>query len=188
MVAIVAAVAVGILTGDGSPSAASGAAVDAHIALLAQPESQTSSSSQAALPDAMAAGGYDVAGARQALTLSDGERFVAARRSDPRLGSGDLICGLTVAKDGGSHGGCTSIADFNERGIASVSGSASDVQLVGLVPDGVATVTVSFADGTSQSLGVQSNAYALRSDIATETVSFDGPDGSVTRAITPVRG
>lgn len=57
------------------------------------------------------------------------------------------------------------------------SWSASDVELFGLVPDGVASVTVTFADGSASKLPVSGNAYAGRFSKPTASITFTNAVG-----------
>jgi len=57
------------------------------------------------------------------------------------------------------------------------SKSASDVELYGVVPDGVDAVTVAFADGSSTTLPVASNAYAAHFDKPTASIAFTDANG-----------
>ncbi|HZV76062.1 MAG TPA: hypothetical protein VFF79_20310 [Conexibacter sp.] len=57
------------------------------------------------------------------------------------------------------------------------SQSASDVELYGLLPDGVDAVTVTFADGSSTTLPVAANAYAARFAKPTASIAFADANG-----------
>lgn len=57
------------------------------------------------------------------------------------------------------------------------SKSASDVDLYGVVPDGVDTVTVRFADGSSTTLPVTANAYAAHFTKPTASIAFTDANG-----------
>lgn len=57
------------------------------------------------------------------------------------------------------------------------SRSRTDVEIYGLVPDGVDSVTIGFADGTSGQLPVSNNAYSAKFDRPTATVSFSDATG-----------
>jgi hypothetical protein len=59
------------------------------------------------------------------------------------------------------------------------SASEDDVELYGLVPDGVERVTVAFADGSSATLPVQGNAYAAQVGRPTQSVSFTDATGEL---------
>lgn len=55
--------------------------------------------------------------------------------------------------------------------------SASDVELYGMVPDGVDAVTVTFSDGASTTLPVSANAYAARFTKPTASIAFTDGNG-----------
>lgn len=57
------------------------------------------------------------------------------------------------------------------------SRSASDVELYGLLPDGVSAVEVSFVDGSSTTLPVAENAYAAHFAKATTSIAFTDAKG-----------
>lgn len=54
----------------------------------------------------------------------------------------------------------------------------SNVELYGVVPDGVTSVRVTFEDGSVRSLPVGENVYSARFDKPTRTVAFTDADGS----------
>jgi hypothetical protein len=55
--------------------------------------------------------------------------------------------------------------------------SKDDVEIYGIVPDGVASVWVELADGSREKLSVSDNAYAARFSQATKRVEFEDANG-----------
>lgn len=60
-----------------------------------------------------------------------------------------------------------------------VVGSAPKIQIAGIVPDGVDSVTISFDDGSSAVAPVQDNTYVATVARPTASVKFDTPAGPV---------
>jgi hypothetical protein len=87
-------------------------------------------------------------------------------------------------------GGCSDTyapASAGELFQAQVDGKHVDV--IGLVPDGVSSVTITLDDGSVEQLSVRENVYAARFEHGTEEVRFEGPDGGrvVVDARAPLR-
>jgi hypothetical protein len=89
----------------------------------------------------------------------------------------------------GTYSGCTS-SDAAQRGYSvGMAATRSGVQITGLVPDGVQSVTVNLANGDTATTTVADNVYSIGvDDVGTTSVSFDGPHklSSVPFAIPPV--
>ena len=59
-------------------------------------------------------------------------------------------------------------------------GAPGTLMVVGVVPDGVASVSLTLADGTTQTLSVNDNVYMAEvQGGASPEVDFAGPDGAV---------
>jgi hypothetical protein len=72
---------------------------------------------------------------------------------------------------------CSPAASAGETGVALVSASATETRLVGLVPDGVARVRFTRADGGFVESDVQSNFYDLSVPEVAPTASVKAPAG-----------
>jgi len=95
----------------------------------------------------------------------------------------DAVC--LAIKDGpdGGGAGCAAAADADGGNLlTSVSEQPADgplhVVVAGLVPDGVATVTLTTRDGDSHQAAVNGNTFLFElSSQVPDAVSWDGPDG-----------
>jgi hypothetical protein len=98
-----------------------------------------------------------------------------------------LISGPT--RPGTSSGGggvCGSIAGAEERGLAVTTESASGAPVVlGLVPNGNPSVTVTNTDGTTETIPVKNNVYEITSGHPS-TVSLNEASGNATTRHLPV--
>lgn len=75
---------------------------------------------------------------------------------------------------------CVPADEFNTRGVSATAGSAESMWVFGVVPDGVDSVTLTYADGSTADGKVTHNAFAFHASKATERLSFSGPAGPVT--------
>lgn len=134
----------------------------------------------AAMPANQAA--IDVDTARQALAVAGGTQVIAGS------GSGGQVCVMlaTTVNAGAADAApvdaptCVPADEFKARGVSETFGSGSDVWVCGLVPDGVDSVTLTFADDSTAAIKVTNNAFALHATKPTKALSFTGPDGPVT--------
>ena len=170
-----------IVASGNEPSVAS--SLEANIAVLDRAPEES-----LRLPAGLEVAGYDTASARKAFALPDGASVVAVRRTDTRISFGEMVCVLNVASEFAASGSCARVEQFNRGGVTGVEGTVPNTTIVGLVPDGVAEVRITFSDGSSQTVLVKNNAFALQSKQAANTVEFEGPDGIVVREVTPFRG
>ena len=127
--------------------------------------------------------GANVALARRADGLTAGAAWVV-----PGTGAVCLLSASSLNADGspiaGMPGGgvCTTTASVTAGTTYVVSGSRNDPGvefLAGIVPDGVGSVTVSLADGTTVGIVVHENVYTAAIHGAISEVSFTGPNGPV---------
>jgi hypothetical protein len=124
----------------------------------------------------------DIDTARQALAITGGTQVIAGS------GSGGEVCAMlaTTVNAGGPNAApadaptCVPADEFKARGVSATFGSGSDVWVFGLVPDGVDSVTLTFADDSTTAMKVANNAFALHATKATKALSFTGPAGPVT--------
>lgn len=138
-------------------------AVRAHIALLRD--------ARAAVAD-----NVGVANARQALQTTR-LQVLGASEGGP-LGK-TCVSGVLASMPNGASGACVDNATFNKQGVVAVLGSGSgQVDVVGLVPDGVTSVGVALSNGSEQTLGVTDNGYSLYTSETPTSVSFAGPNGT----------
>jgi hypothetical protein len=123
----------------------------------------------------------DIDTARQALAITEGTQVIAGS------GSGAQVCVMlsTTVNTGGPNvvpadvPTCVAAGEFKTRGVSETFGSGSDVWVFGLVPDGVDSVTLTFADDSTTAIKVTNNAFALHAAKATKALSFTGPAGPV---------
>lgn len=134
----------------------------------------------AAMPANHAA--IDIDTARQALAITGDTQVIAGS------GSGGQVCAMltTTVNTGGPDAKpadvptCVPADEFKSRGVSETFGSGSDVWVFGLVPDGVDSVTLTFADDSTTAIKVTNNAFALHATKPTKALSFTGPAGPVT--------
>ncbi|HEX4344114.1 MAG TPA: hypothetical protein VHZ31_00990 [Solirubrobacteraceae bacterium] len=120
-------------------------------------------------------------------TVEDGERDVSVAS-----GAGDTVC-LAYRATGSSGpilATCSSIDAAAAHGLISVSHAApgagvnpDTADVTALVPDGVSTVTLGFADAPDVDLDVTDNTVAAEVDAPT-TLSFTDDDGTTTVDLT----
>lgn len=112
-------------------------------------------------------------GARVADALPDGTKILALHgtRNDPGK---VCVLELSATKPRSMLGACDSVAHFNEAGVVAIVGSTPNERLVGLVPDGVDTVTLRLKDGSSASARVHNNTYSFSPQSAPESLTFAG--------------
>lgn len=176
-------------------ASASGPSTKADIAVLADSGPSAAATLQGF--SFLKTAGYDLEGSRLALTAPDGTEIIALTRSDPGtlgLADGHLMCHVTIPLRAsvdaprGAAAPCATINHFNRYGLISTLGEKGDVSIAGIVPDGVSTITVTFADGSSREVPVTHNAVFLETSQDTRTVAFDGPGGHVEQDATPFKG
>lgn len=103
-------------------------------------------------------------------------------------GPEDTVCLLELPPDADGPGGqCTSSSVAAEgRSILTQEraapgsdgvGTGGGIDIMGIVPDGVARVTVTLIDGETTTLPVHGNVYAANMPVGTRSVSFSGPGG-----------
>jgi hypothetical protein len=104
---------------------------------------------------------------------TDSDIFVAG-------GPNDSICLLNIPPGADGPGGeCVGTQDAQTGRAVVTQERGSDVDIFGVVPDGIGEVTVTLADGTWTVLPVSQNVYSATLASATKSVSWDGPDGAV---------
>jgi len=127
--------------------------------------------------------GANVALARRADGLTAGAAWVV-----PGTGAVCLLSASSLNSEGspipGMPGGgvCTTTASVTAGTTYVVSGSRNDPGvefLAGIVPDGVGSVTVSLADGTTLGIAVHENVYTAAIHGSISEVRFTGPNGPV---------
>jgi len=193
MVAVLAA-AVLVVSTSGSGTRAAASSAQAPISVLAS--GSTAPMATATLDPELLAGVrrraaeatpatgavIDIETARQALAITGNTQVIAGS------GSGGRVCVMlsTTVSVGGPNAvptdvpTCVAADEFNNRGVSETFGSGSDVWVFGLVPDGVDSVTLTYADDSTTALKVTNNAFALHATKATKALSFTGPTGPVT--------
>jgi hypothetical protein len=118
--------------------------------------------------------GVDFGQARRLRAYSPSVRFwVAPGR--------DSICTFVQPPGAsGPGGGCSPVSKVEVGASATTITSSPDhVEVFGLVPDGVTRVELQLADGSTQSISVEENAYSVLVHATTRSVSFDGTPGHV---------
>ncbi len=131
--------------------------------------------------------GHDIASARLLATDSAGSQVIAI----PRLGSSSepvyqQLCSVVTEADQptAGAGACASTAEFNEGGVfVTLSrGNPDTDEVVGILPDGVASVVVHSSGKATRTLDVRDSVVRFKHDGAT-SVTIAGPKGSVERPI-----
>ncbi|GII60937.1 hypothetical protein Skr01_10220 [Sphaerisporangium krabiense] len=123
-------------------------------------------------PDIAAASGMDLAGARVAATDAAGSDLIALTRHGDKE-----VCVIAtdpvVLRTGA--GSCASVTAFATKGVFAVLLAKDFREVVGLVPDGVATVVAGDAHGHHTTLPVHKNAIRVPLDhVTTLTFSISG--------------
>lgn len=167
------------------------------------PEAQTPSvfslSSKASLagdmlPKWYADDGFDLRTARLATHMADGTAVIVARREAPisELAQGaHQLCIATpprrAAKDGPESAvtGCIDESRFSVTGMTSITYRDQDdiFDVIGLVPDGVESAAIEFADGSSQAATVVNNIYTVSAASSPVATRFASPAGNVVNDI-----
>lgn len=167
--------------GHNSAAAAATASTDAHIALIAStshaPVAATNVPHLAEAVDGAPAhkATPDVAAAREALITASGMKVVAVPAD------GQVCADIVIPSSVGQQStNCVSNEVFNAQGAWHVLGTPPSVDVIGLVPDGVQSVTVTFMDGSSKTATVTNNAFDVHSSVDSKSISFKTPDGAYT--------
>jgi hypothetical protein len=109
---------------------------------------------------------------RSGVTAPDAVAWVA-----PRSDATQCLLPLQRGASGPAQA-CATVEQAREGYLLmTLSRSSEDVELFGLVPDGVDRVVVRLADSSSTELPVVENAYAAHLDQPTVSIAFTGPDG-----------
>lgn len=122
---------------------------------------------------AIAANPYapDPTAVRLARQSADGTNLYVAP------GRANTVCLLT-ALGGGGCSGADSVANGELNGYEQCAGPAHNLVVInGIVPNGVGTVHVDFADGASDDVKVEGNVYSLGTSVASSVpvrVTWDG--------------
>lgn len=178
-------------------------AAQAQMAPYAQPPAAVVAAGEAAFADSFALlrepGGesipatsiitdaaLDVGGARQLtpassarLARSDGdpEQPDATVWVAPRADGSQCLLAQLPEADGPAQTCSTAARAVDGYFVMTQSRSTRDTEIYGLLPDGVDSVDVELADGTTATLPVVSNAYLARFDQATVSISWLDGDG-----------
>lgn len=162
-----------------------------HLALLRRRAgAATLSADTTSLASGPGASSFDIASARVGTRISSGVSVLAVTGAGEQAGNACVVAlvplepGPNVPAATAAHPAAASTcqpgAVFNARG---VSESIGNGDLVGLVPDGVRSVLIGLANGTSRTVTVENNAYALHSEVAPVRLSFRGPTGDVNEEV-----
>jgi hypothetical protein len=95
-------------------------------------------------------------------------------------------CIVAREPDGGAGGSCTSTADTLRGGLRGevVAAHGRVVEIFGVAPDGDATVTVTYRDGTTKTIPVLHNVYAIPDANKATAVTLRTAAGSYIRSHT----
>ena len=129
----------------------------------------------------LAAAGYDLAGARVLSTNSAGSDLIAVDRDG---GAQVCIVATEPTRPRAGGGACATREAFGTEGVFAVLLGDNSREVVGLLPDGVAQVTATAADGTSSEVAVEHNAIRLPLAEANH-VSFTVDGKPATRNLAP---
>lgn len=106
----------------------------------------------------LAAAGYDLAGARVLATNSADSDLIAVERNG---GAQVCIVATEPTRPRAGGGACANRAAFDTEGVFAVLLGDNAREVVALLPDGVAQVTATGADGTRSEVAVENNAIRL---------------------------
>lgn len=97
------------------------------------------------------------------------------------------VCMITASRGELGSGSCFGAAEAAVGPAPHLTIFApNDIEVSGIAPDGVASVDLALADGTTQTLKVVNNVYTAAVVSATRSVSFEGPNGRRTvEAVSP---
>lgn len=193
LLAALAAAAVVVVSTSGNGTKAAASSHQAPISVLAS--GSTAPMATATLDPGLVAGArrraaamrpanqaaIDIDTARQAIAITGGTQVIAG------FGSGGQVCVMlsTTVDAGGPNAvpadvpTCVPADEFKTRGVSETFRSGSNVWVFGLVPDGVDSVMLTFADDSTTDLKVTNNAFAFHPAKATKALSFTGPAGPV---------
>ena len=123
-----------------------------------------------------AANGPNPALSRQAQGLTGGSAWVIP-------GDGMLCFEYDATAVGGGGGTCqpdASISNGDWPVMTGGSGPGSMTSVAGLVPDGVSQVALKLSDGSTMTVAVHENVYLATVHGGVASVTYTGPNGSVT--------
>jgi hypothetical protein len=180
--AALSAAAAFLLLGDNGASAgaasgraqAASADVTAHFSVLSRPLTGAPADALGSYVEANTLAGFNPDLARRVSPDPRSKMWVAPA-------DGDAICLvdtpiISPRELPAAH--CHTLADALEGKTVAVAGSAPEVEIRGLVPDGAKQVVVHLVGGSSAIAPVRENAYDLIVDKATVSISFS--DGQST--------
>jgi hypothetical protein len=114
-------------------------------------------------------------------------RVVSTSRDDVWLVPGtDAVCVSSLRDGAGGSGGCASLDQIGRGYVVTTNGGAGgapgfrphEVFVVGVVPDGVASVTLNMKDADARTLAVNDNTFSADVFGDTDSISFVAPDGA----------
>lgn len=167
LTAIALAIVFALSGNDSRASADTGKALDASVPFLDENPQLT-------------AAGYDLAGARVLATNSAGSHLIAVEHDG---GTQVCIVATEPTRPRAGGGACATREAFGTEGVFAVLlGDAREV--VGLLPDGVAHVTATSADGTRTEVAVENSTIRLPL-VDAHHVSFTVDGTPVSRDLAP---
>lgn len=139
----------------GALATAPDSASTAAFSIMRRARTSADEISSHAIGGLSSASGANIALARRAHGFTNGEAWVI-----PGIGNECLWAESTTAKNGGAV--CDGDSTATSGGLmleAETPSAPGKVLIAGLVPDGIASVTVTLADGSAQALPVYENVY-----------------------------
>lgn len=167
--------------------AASEAAFEDSFALLREPGGESIPATSVITDSALDVGGArqltPASAARSAGEEGDPEAPEAAVWVAPRADGTQCLLAQLPEADGPAQTCASAERAIDGYFVMTQSRSATDTEIYGLLPDGVDSVDVALADGTTATLPVVSNAYLARFDQPTVSITWiDGDDVEQTLA------
>lgn len=129
-------------------------ALRAHVTAEDQLPEDVRAALQHAYGDTPIGQGMDYSGARRAYADKGQIVYVVP--------SGDYVCPM-IRNSFGVHGGCITVDSIvsPEHLSYSVQSTEDGQSVVGVVPDGISSVTANFSDGSQKSMEIDDNVFVL---------------------------
>jgi hypothetical protein len=141
--------------------------------------------------------GFDLDDAVLVIGEQGGPQVHAATRTyeEPDRAGQTRICAVTTfpppadrSTPASATSPCAPFETFNQNGLVSTVGNVPDITIVGLLPDGVKSATLTFADGSTTQVPVNNNGLVVHANRKTSTLTFDGPQGTGRQIVEPFEG
>ena len=137
--------------------------------------------------DFLARSGYDASKGRLLATDAAGSQIIGIPRTGDATSDAQNEFCVIVTQAGQplrGNGACDSVERFNEAGVflTLTRGNPDTDEVVGVLPDGVVSISVRSSEGQARTIDVDANVVRFMHKGATE-VTLDGPRGAVSQPI-----